>query len=60
MIAAVELVKRLERGWRMCQQERDPDRKAKLEKHWCGLLRQYESQCHLEELDLPARMEKAS
>ena len=43
MIAA--LYARLERGWQMCDQERDPIRRRHLEDHRLALLRQYERAC---------------
>ena len=39
------LVGRLNTGWIVCEQEPDPQKRARLEDHWIVLLRQYESAC---------------
>lgn len=39
------LAGRLATGWVMCDQERDPTRKQRLEDHWLRLLREYERAC---------------
>lgn len=43
--AAQVLSDRLATGWAMCEQERDPNRKSELERHWLALLREYEQAC---------------
>lgn len=37
------LVDRLNTGWAMCESEADPVKRARLEAHWVGLLREYEA-----------------
>jgi hypothetical protein len=43
MTAVTALEQRLAKGWEMCEQERDLNRKSELERHWLDLLRQYEA-----------------
>jgi UDP-N-acetyl-D-mannosaminuronate dehydrogenase len=36
------LVGRLDTGWVICEQERDPERLVALEEHWIALLHEYD------------------
>ncbi len=39
------LAGRLNAGWALSERESDPDRQARLERHWLTLLRRYEAVC---------------
>ncbi len=39
------LVGRLNTGWIVCEEEPDPQKRARLEDHWIVLLRRYEDAC---------------
>ncbi len=49
-IAIHVLAGRLNTGWVMCDRERDPVKRAKLEDYWIALLRQYEVACDQAEM----------
>jgi tagatose-1,6-bisphosphate aldolase len=43
--AMTVLVGRLNAGWSMCQTEKDPAKRERLEDHWIALLHDYEAVC---------------
>lgn len=51
------LAGRLDTGWVVCAQERDPARRRRLEDHWLRLLHDYETACDCADPGTPMHAE---
>ena len=45
IVAARQLAGRLETGWQRCNEAPPGPERDRLERYWCGLLREYEAAC---------------